>query len=169
MLLLLPLSPDHRYFQIAKPTLRCMQIHCFSFQHVLLTTKSKDFIPKHKSKLSIDTLFYSKIGEREQRIRREWILVKDNTFYCVYCICFSTWRKDALSTNGIDYNKGNCRLSEKLTRHEALNIHSQSKRCYLNLTCQDTIDIRNHLDDTSYMRGAVRCIFKIIIFISTHG
>lgn len=141
-------------------------------QQVLSSTNSeklKDFVQKFKSKLSADTLFYSKIDGHEKSVKREWILIKDNTFYCIYCICFSTWRKDALSTSGIDYNKSNSRLSEKLSRHERLNIHGQSMRCYLNLTNRATFNIPSNFDDTNYVRGAVRCIFKVILFISTHG
>lgn len=127
---------------------------------------------KRKAKVSSENtekLFYLHTEHGKQR--REWIFVINNVFYCVYCVCFSTWRSDLLSTTGVDYNNTNSRLSQKLTSHEHMNIHDHAIRTYLLLSRQQspTTSNRNIARPPTSTREAVKCIIKVIIFISTHG
>lgn len=90
-------------------------------------------------------------------------------------MCFSVWRKDQLSTTGVDYNELNTRLGEKISRHEAAKFHTHAVEKYISLSSQDS-DIEQldgatekEVSTRNYAKESVECIIKIIIYIATHG
>lgn len=98
------------------------------------------------------------------KIKREWIVFINNTFYCAYCVCFSPLNANRLVV-GIEYMK-NCRISDKLKWHAKESNHIAAKDAYLRIAARLEGGVITY---NSEMRNALTCIVKIIIYITTHG
>lgn len=103
-----------------------------------------------------DKIFYTINDEGKKQ--REWLYIDENTFYCVYCLCFSE-RKGNRLVDGIEYIKG-CRITEILNRHELGLSHT----CARNIFAEHN-GIAFNIDKAD----ALKAIVKIIIYIATHG
>lgn len=97
-------------------------------------------------------------------IKREWILFSNQKFFCVYCLCFSSLTENRF-VKGVEYSKKN-RVTEKLNAHGKEKHHQIAKSTYLNKV---SISDGQCEQNSSEKRKAIKCIIKIIIFISTHG
>lgn len=145
----------------------------FYVQHAFGISMEDRWKPKAKVKnIDINTILHRATdGEPEPR---EWIYIENNIFYCLYCMLFSknSQQKDDLATIGIDYNLSNSRVSQKVKRHDTCACHKYAKKLYesavhsansdSNLACLAT-------DYTNPIRNAVRCIFKVILHLASHG
>lgn len=96
--------------------------------------------------------------------KREWILFENNKFFCVYCLCFSLYKKHRL-IKGINYEK-NCRISDALKHHETERNHIRARNIYFDMvpTCGSE-RIKKPSDKWIVLSSVV----KIIIFQATHG
>lgn len=101
--------------------------------------------------------FYGQNGEK----RRDYIFIENNKFYCTYCLCFS-----AMDTNsfiqGVEYVRGG-RMPEKLQKHEISAHHQSAQRVFVEKSSNSIREQQN------VKRSALKSIFKIIIFLATHG
>lgn len=116
------------------------------------------FQPTLRSRFSPDEI--SRLFFNQEKELRDWILIKKNQFYCVYCCCFSR-SEDEISTCGVDFTQKGARLLQKWTRHENTGTHALAKDIY-----------RSLLTDPSHenpLRESVECIIKSILFLATHG
>lgn len=135
---------------------------------MLLTDAPSGFIPKSLTKADhCKNIFYD--GKNEIR---EWIYVARNIFYCLFCLYFGadSDKTDELSTTGIDYDKTNTRLCQKLKRHEESKGHLYNEKCFLKMCAKrqpKSITIKT--DYSNEFRNAIRCFTKVIIYIATHG
>lgn len=135
----------------------------------LLTGQPENFIAKTKTRPDhCKKLFYDDNNEI-----REWILVDNNIFYCLYCICFGQENNntiiDELSKDGINYINTNTRLSQKLKRHEDTKTHIYSQKMYLKAFSKLSLDGLPKTDYSNEFRNAIRCAVKATIFLATHG
>lgn len=89
---------------------------------------------------------------------REWIIVENSVFFCIYCLCFSR-SEDKLSTDGIDFKQQSVRLAQSLTRHAASGTHALAKEVYENAL----------IGRGNPVRESVKCITKCILFLATHS
>lgn len=97
-----------------------------------------------------------------QKQKREWVYFQEDKFYCVYCLCFAL--KENIFTEGVKYVKA-CRITDKLSKHEAAAYHSHALGTYLKYS--DPTHEAGQSD--SEKREVMRIIVKIIILIATHG
>lgn len=100
-------------------------------------------------------------GEKQ---KREWIVLLNNKFYCVYCVCFSALDKNRL-IKGIEFAKS-CRITDILKCHGEELHHKAAKNVYSNIVANNEQLEGLH---QSEKRKAIECVIKIIIFIATHG
>lgn len=117
---------------------------------------------RSNTRSSEDKIFFEIINGKAKK--REWVLFVNSKFYCVYCLCFSSLDKNRFVT-GIEYVK-NCRIVDKLKKHGKESNHETAEDSYLR-------KVANHGDGQrtyqSAKRNVVKCIVKIIIFITTQG
>lgn len=115
-------------------------------------------------------IFYTTCDNKE--IQREWLLFKDNKFYCAYCLCFSssTLKSDALSKEGLNYLERNQRIVQKLQSHELSANHANAQKNYVTLLVPevDVLSCKNN-QYVEEKRAALKTIIKIIIFMVTHS
>lgn len=132
-----------------------------------------DFITNVISETEIPSEFQKLVGSNPEKIfyeikdgcqsKREWVLFYQNTFYCVYCVCFSPLNGNRLVT-GVEYEKG-CRISEFLKTHDLNLHHIGARNRYSELFNQNNGEITCK----SAKRNVITAIVKIIIYIATHG
>lgn len=151
-------------------------------QRVLIDTDSMksesndiklDFIKYVISETDIPFLFKPLVGSHSsnkifykdvdgEKLKREWLLFQNNTFFCAYCLCFSRSNVTNRLIKGIEHVKG-CRITEKVKSHEDESHHKLAKLTYLNLV-ENTIS-----SEGVQKRNVIKIIVKIIIYIATHG
>lgn len=109
-----------------------------------------------------EKLFYElKDGNKT---KREWVSFFNNKFFCIYCLCFSTLDNNRF-VQGVVFGK-NCRITNKVQRHEKEKNHELAKRTYAKYAAE--IENKGEVYQSA-QRNAIKCIVKIIIFIATHG
>lgn len=65
-------------------------------------------------------IFYSTINGETHR--RDYVLFRNNKFYCTHCLCFSVLHEKNLFVQGLEYVEG-CRISDKLKKHGSSSYH----------------------------------------------
>lgn len=110
-----------------------------------------------------ESIFYCTIEGKQHR--REWLFFQNNSFYCVYCVCFSALDERNPFIKGVEYIR-NCRVSEKLKSHETQTNHKLAKATYFNLISKCSTQEGIHHCES---REIIGIVVKIIIFIATHG
>lgn len=118
-----------------------------------------NFVPIWKTN-NTRKIFYEIKDGHEQK--RDWVFFQNNTFYCLYCLCFAI--NENHFVNGIEYVKG-CRITDNLKKHDEAAHHKHAHSTYLK--CRESTH-KPHQDD-SEKRKVVRIIVKTIIYIATHG
>lgn len=122
-------------------------------------------IPAHFKPLSRfdeNKIFFR--GKNGEQTQREWLLFENNSFFCVYCLCYSLYERHRL-ISGIDFVK-NCKITELLNKHENEAHHVRAKNIYVEkISNCDPQEKTNR----SEKRIVLTTIIKIIIFQATHG
>lgn len=69
-------------------------------------------------------------NKETNRIYRNWLILKEQRFFCIFCICFGTEKSNILCNNGLEIELHN-RIAEKLRRHEQSTYHKLAHMKYL--------------------------------------
>lgn len=127
--------------------------------------------------------------------KRKWLIYEQNYFFCVYCVCFLTKKSNYnLFTRGINYDVTNGRLSQRVSCHEISANHILAEKMYLKALRESTSETagnsmlrckksssaiesqiqlvepqHNDIADEINVKAVVKCVVKIIIFLTTHG
>lgn len=140
------------------------EMKCAFIKNVISQTGiPANFTPLPRS--SQNKIFHRINGNEEEY--REWILFENNTFFCVYCLCFSAMKKHRL-IQGIEYVR-ECRITDALKTHEKETHHERAKSIYLDLVSNIPFNRDDRNAHQSEKRVVLKAIVKIIIFIATHG
>lgn len=103
--------------------------------------------------------FAEKMFFRENGERFEWILFENGKFFCAYCLCFSSNRKNQFIA-GHEYSMGSrCRAT--FNQHEKGKHHIIAKNIYVGKP-----ESKNERSDK---RITLNSIVKIIIYQASHG
>lgn len=100
--------------------------------------------------------------KNDETQRRDYILFENNTFYCVFCLCFSPLAENSL-TQGVKYVPG-CRITTKLGIHDNSANHQLAQNVY----AEKSTNLNGGIQQNS-KRNVLRIVLKIIIFLATHG
>lgn len=120
-----------------------------------------DFIVRKRG--HTEKVFYEIINNEIQR--REWLLFVNNTFYCVYCLCFSPNRKQQF-VEGFACEKDG--LVKRIKAHSIGVYHHTAKNKYSQLVAINVENTAQTYEQSEEFKAA-KCIVKIIIFLATHG
>lgn len=131
----------------------------------------RDFVSSRDASekvVNAEKIFYDLGGDAKNW--REWLLLDDNLFYCVYCLCFDVHNlsKNISLTKGIDSKQSAFRLKQHLSRHEKSNLHCICKNEYIKAISPELV-ICNYDERTLRNREIVKSIIRCIIFSATHG
>lgn len=108
--------------------------------------------------------------------KREWLLFRDNHFYCTYCLCFSA-NRNARLVKGAEYKAG-CRITQIVNLHENERHHLSAEKMFQSAHSSndkkpaptgDAGTSSNGGMQADEKRSVLSTIVKIIIFIATHG
>lgn len=112
------------------------------------------------SHTNVNKIFYCDTNGETHR--RDYVFFENNKFYCVYCLCFSALDKNSF-VQGVQYVRG-CRLPEKLQKHDTAPYHLAA----VHIFCTKSMSLIGEVHQ-NVKRNALKAIFKIIIFLATHG
>lgn len=110
------------------------------------------------SQKNVEKIFFE-TDENGNKIKRNWIYIKDNIFFCSVCLCFGTNNSDILSSSGYDYNQPRSQTFQILRKHEVSSDHKKLMRIHLD----------RESEETSMNRKIVEAILKSLIYLTTHG
>lgn len=81
------------------------------------------------SEKNVEKIFFY-MDSNGNKIRRSWLFVKNNIFFCAVCLCFKQNQNNPLST-GYNYDQPKNTLCVLLKKHEETPTHKKLVHMYL--------------------------------------